>query len=117
MSIQMFKDLQEATDNAKAMVEGLKGLGEHIFPADKLHARVDFRMREHHEVVDSQIKSLLAAQRATIERCEQLTGEAVQLSNSITARYEERFLAIEARLSAIEDILEGFIAAAGRRRR
>lgn len=118
MNIQAkFAEIREATENAKRMIEGLSALGETIFPEEKLKHRISDGMEIHYKAIENDLTTQRSELSATIERCEQMTNEVMQLANSITARYETRFRALETDMAEMKDMLQGFVEAASRRRK
>lgn len=118
MSIQAKADeIRQAISNLNRVTQGLKGLSDSIFPAEKISESVAIAMEPHKADMLKLMDQQCADNKETREKCENLTGEAIQCANTITAHYESRLKAIEAKLAEIFDILEGFCEATNRRRR
>ena len=118
MSIQARLDgFKQAAENLDRMTKGLQGLSDSIFPAEKISDAVAVATEPHKREMKAMMDAQSQANKEACDRCENLTGEAIQVANTITSHYESRLKSIEAKIEELYDMMEGFIEAASRRRR
>ncbi len=103
-------EIREAVQNLNNLTEGLRGLSDAIIPKERIQAVVSDTVSPWLEQQDDKINNVLST-------CENTTGEAVQLINTVQSHMLSRLEKLEEQVADLTETLDTLANAATRKRR